>query len=199
MVGDAGLTRQMPPHRNDCEQRDSMHDEHRTAARTAGEATNISGASDSESRFSWPSLSAIRAEWLVLCSVVLASTGQLMIKLGLNHHASIAGGSLPLHGMVPTVCGLLVYALGTLLWIEAVRKRDISYLYPLSAINYTLVALGGMFFLGEVVSSARWAGIVVITLGVGLMMSSRDGASESDREKAAWDTLQQNVEQKVTQ
>ncbi len=141
-------------------------------------------------------LSSLPAEWLVLASVALASAGQLMIKLGLNHHAS--AGSAPLHGMLPTLCGLLVYALGTLLWIEAVRKRDISYLYPLSAINYTLVALGGMLFLGEAVSAGRWIGIAVITLGVGLMVSSRDEVSQPAGEPAAWETLQPEIEQKVT-
>ncbi|MGI8770905.1 MAG: hypothetical protein ACR2JE_05675 [Acidobacteriaceae bacterium] len=143
-------------------------------------------------------MSSIRAEWLVLGSVALASTGQLMIKLGLNHHASITNHFRALHGMLPTLGGLMIYALGTLLWIEAVRKRDISYLYPLSAINYTLVALGGMFFLGETVSSARWVGIAVITLGVGLMVSSRDEVSQPGQEETVWGKLQQNAEQKVT-
>lgn len=188
-----------------------MHLEHRVRSTTSRQAAAISGMANygmdesglcdsglgtsrstksgsDESRscvsraFPGVRISAVRAEWLVLGSVALASTGQLLIKLGLNRHVSV-GGSLPLRGILPTLGGLLIYALGTLLWIEAVRKRDISYLYPLSAVNYTLVALGGMLFLGEAVSSARWAGIAVITLGVGLMMSSRDEASHADPDK----------------
>jgi drug/metabolite transporter (DMT)-like permease len=118
--------------------------------------------------------SGIRAEWLVLGSVLLAATGQLMIKMGLNHHLSAAGGPLLTRSLGAIASGLMVYGLGTLLWIEAVRKRDISYLYPLSAINYTLVALGGMFFLGEGVSKMRWMGIAIISMGVALMMSPHD-------------------------
>ncbi len=118
--------------------------------------------------------SGLRAEWLVLGSVLLASSGQLTIKLGLNRHtgAAVSFGSLHISWLV--LLGLAVYAMGTVLWIQAVAKRDISYVYPMSALTYTLVALGGSLLLGETVGWDRWAGIAVMSLGVGLLMGSRD-------------------------
>lgn len=120
----------------------------------------------------------LRAEWLVLGSVLLASTGQLTIKSGLNH-GDVAGlrvGSL--HLGWPVLLGLLIYGLGTVLWIQAVSKRNISYLYPLSAFNYTLVALGGTLFLGERFGWDRWLGIAVMSLGVALLVASQDAVQQ---------------------
>jgi drug/metabolite transporter (DMT)-like permease len=46
---------------------------------------------------------------------------------------------------------------------------DFSFVLPASAAAYALVPLLGHFFLGEEVSLVRWTGVVLITLGVGLV------------------------------
>lgn len=46
---------------------------------------------------------------------------------------------------------------------------DFSFVLPASAAAYAVVPLLGHFFLGEPVSTVRWAGVVMITLGVGLV------------------------------
>jgi len=46
---------------------------------------------------------------------------------------------------------------------------DFSFVLPASAAAYALVPLLGHFFLGEPVSPLRWAGVVMITLGVALV------------------------------
>ncbi len=115
----------------------------------------------------------MRAEWLVAASVVFASAGQLTLKRGL------AADALSFHGLpVLLLVGLLTYALGTLLWTQAVARDEISYLYPLSAINYVLVAVGGSVLLGEGVHWDRWAGIVVMTAGIGVLLHSSKGERE---------------------
>ena len=43
---------------------------------------------------------------------------------------------------------------------------DYSYVQPASSFAYGIVALLGHFMLGEVISPLRWAGILVICLGV---------------------------------
>ncbi len=113
----------------------------------------------------------IRAEWCALGSVLLASAGQLMIKFGLNRHA--VDPALP--AAWPAALGLCIYGAGTLLWIAAVSRAAISYLFPFGALSYALVALGGAALLGERVSPGRWAGIAILTLGVGLLFGSREG------------------------
>ncbi len=112
---------------------------------------------------------AVRAEWLALGSVLLASAGQLLIKHGLNRHAADPAALL---AAWPAALGLLVYGLGTVLWIAAVSRAAIGYLFPLSALSYALVALGGAALLGERVSPGRWAGIAILSLGVALLVGS---------------------------
>jgi drug/metabolite transporter (DMT)-like permease len=46
---------------------------------------------------------------------------------------------------------------------------DFSFVLPASAAAYAVVPLLGHFFLGEPVSTVRWTGVVMITLGVGLV------------------------------
>jgi drug/metabolite transporter (DMT)-like permease len=43
---------------------------------------------------------------------------------------------------------------------------DFSFVQPASSFAYAMVALLGHFLLGEVVSTTRWIGIVIICLGV---------------------------------
>lgn len=112
-------------------------------------------------------------------SVMCAAMGHLLIKYGLNAAASTTAAALPLgarlmhFAMNPALLlGLLVYGTGTAMWIFAVARREISYLYPLTALNYLVIALGGKVLFGELVSPGRWAGISVVVVGVILMQWS---------------------------
>lgn len=117
-----------------------------------------------------------QAEWAVFGSILFAVVGHLLIKFGLN---AVAKTAVLNEGLVqrllryllqPAVLlGLGIYAIGTLLWVFAVSKREISYLFPLSAMNYVLVAIGGMVLFGEGIPSSRWVGIAVVVAGVVLM------------------------------
>jgi drug/metabolite transporter (DMT)-like permease len=123
------------------------------------------------------------AELAVLGSILFAAAGHLLIKSGLN---TLKASGLPF-GVVPRVMsyllhpavmgGLAIYGIGTVLWILAVSKREISYLFPLSALNYVVVALGGKWLFGESIPRVRWLGILVVFAGVWLMQ--RWGAGES--------------------
>jgi uncharacterized membrane protein len=46
---------------------------------------------------------------------------------------------------------------------------DLSYVLPVTAIGYVLVALVGKFFLHEEITLGRWLGIALITAGVALV------------------------------
>jgi len=124
------------------------------------------------------------ADLSVFGSVLLAALGHLMIKAGLNG----AAGSVAVQGSIierlgayfsqPYVLlGLTVYGVGTALWVFAVSKREISYVFPITALNYVLVTLGGKFLFAEAIPLKRWIGIAVVIVGVGLMQSAgREGS-----------------------
>jgi len=125
-------------------------------------------------------LGSIALPWQLaaLGAILLASTGHLIIKLGLviaGHTVSSVSGLERIVGTLfqPAVIGgLAIYGVGTLLWISAVARRNISFLYPLTALNYVIVSVGGKLWFGETISPARWTGIGIVVLGVALLQLS---------------------------
>lgn len=118
-----------------------------------------------------------------LGAVVLASAGHLLIKLGLTGIANGAASSLLMRiahflSQPWVLAGLAIYALGTALWIYAVSHRHISFLFPLTALTYAIVAVGGKVMFGEVISAGRWLGIGVVVIGVAMLqLSDREAKS----------------------
>ncbi|HJN56967.1 MAG TPA: EamA family transporter [Candidatus Woesearchaeota archaeon] len=62
--------------------------------------------------------------------------------------------------------GVFLYAMGTILFIPALKGGDLSILYPFVALNYIWVSLLSVKFLGEKMNSMKWIGILLIILGV---------------------------------
>ncbi|MDP6547623.1 MAG: EamA family transporter [Candidatus Woesearchaeota archaeon] len=62
--------------------------------------------------------------------------------------------------------GIFLYALGTVLFIPALKGGDLSILYPFVALAYVWVSLLSVKFLGEKMNSMKWIGILLIILGV---------------------------------
>jgi drug/metabolite transporter (DMT)-like permease len=63
--------------------------------------------------------------------------------------------------------GLLIVDVLALLAMLSLEK--VSFVIPMTALNYVVGALGGKFFLGERVGPARWAGISLVCMGVALV------------------------------
>ena len=109
-----------------------------------------------------------------MASILLGAVAQLLLKGAIvqwnARHGAPSGLLRPLAGVI---LGLVVYATGTLFWWRAVSRASISYLYPLSACSYALVAFGGRVFFGELISPGRWMGIGVICVGVALLALSQ--------------------------
>ncbi|MBI1936062.1 EamA family transporter [Candidatus Woesearchaeota archaeon] len=65
--------------------------------------------------------------------------------------------------------GVSLYALGTLLFIPALKGGDLSVLYPFVSVAYIWVSLLSVKFLGEKMNKLKWAGIALIIVGVSLI------------------------------
>jgi drug/metabolite transporter (DMT)-like permease len=117
----------------------------------------------------------LRQWWVAFsASSLFVVSGHLLIKLGLSAGALTASGpawTRVLHcALQPEVAGgLLVYFLGSLCWMVAVAQREISFLYPLSSINYVLVVFASSMFFHESPSLRRLSGVALIVLGMVLM------------------------------
>jgi uncharacterized membrane protein len=57
--------------------------------------------------------------------------------------------------------------------MAAVAQADLSLLYPLTSLNYVLIALLSYLVFGERISIARGSGIALIALGMILLTRSR--------------------------
>ena len=62
--------------------------------------------------------------------------------------------------------GILVLVLWIISDLALLSRADLSFVLPVTASAYVLVALGGHFFLHDHISWQRWIGILLITGGV---------------------------------
>jgi drug/metabolite transporter (DMT)-like permease len=67
--------------------------------------------------------------------------------------------------------GLMTLAFFALLGILSVE--NVSFVVPVTALSYVAGGIGGMLFLGERLNRSRWAGILLVCLGVGLVILGR--------------------------
>lgn len=62
--------------------------------------------------------------------------------------------------------GVVLNALGTIIYIPALKGGDLSVLYPFVAFSYIWVSLLSVKFLGEKMNKFKWMGIGLIIIGV---------------------------------
>lgn len=109
---------------------------------------------------------------LVLLSVGMAVTGQLLLKVGA--HTPVHGLDDLLRNLLrpATVAALILSAGAALLWITVLSRSPLSYAYPLLGLGYAVVVLLSALMLGEQVSLQRWLGVVLIVLGFVVVAAS---------------------------
>jgi len=108
--------------------------------------------------------------WICATVVVLSNVfGNFFLKKGMP-------AELPTPWSYITVLFQPWVALGVVLLILWMMSRmtllswaDLSYVLPVTAIGYVLVALLGRIFLQEQIHLKRWAGIALIVAGVALV------------------------------
>jgi multidrug transporter EmrE-like cation transporter len=112
--------------------------------------------------------------YMVLLAVMLgASLGDTLLGIGMKrmgpvsvHHLS----SLLLALRIPSVLlGIAVLSGFFASYLTALSWADLSFVLPATSFGNVVVALLAKFWLHEYISPARWAGIVLITIGVGFV------------------------------
>lgn len=116
----------------------------------------------------------VKSLLLVLLSITIGVTGQLCLKLGMGHVGRVGADDLaqPLQflirllGQPLVVVALPLYAVGFLVWAIVLSRLNLSSAYPLLAVTYVLTPLAAQLILNEHISAVRWAGMVVVFVGV---------------------------------
>jgi drug/metabolite transporter (DMT)-like permease len=65
--------------------------------------------------------------------------------------------------------GVAMMALAFFSLLAVLSIENVSFVVPVTALNYAAGALGGKFFLGERVTPRRWAGVLLVCIGVTLV------------------------------
>ena len=120
---------------------------------------------------------------LILVSVMLGSTGQVLFKLGMQTFGQVSAANvwaqLVRIMLVPYIpLGFLCFGVSSILWLVVISKLELSYAYPMVSLGYVFVILASWLLLDETLSLPRIAGIVLICVGVAFLKkySSSDGS-----------------------
>ncbi len=105
--------------------------------------------------------------------VIFGACGDVALSRGMK-----AVGALSLDRWAEVISAIFTpwVGLGILLllgffvsYLTALSFADLTYVLPATAVGYILMALLAKFFLHESISPYRWAGIVLIAVGVGFV------------------------------
>lgn len=106
---------------------------------------------------------------IMLFAVVSVSIGETLLAKGMKASASVTGSAwVQFLGVLNryTLTGSTLMALFFWLYAYSLRRADLSFVLPITAISYLLGALLSKYYLGETVTLTRWVGVLIITLGV---------------------------------
>ena len=116
---------------------------------------------------------------LIVFGVLLNAAAQLALKQGMRNigyfdfRLETCGRVLLAVAASPYIlAGLACYIFSVAVWLLVLSRVDVSYAYPLLSIGYIVTAFAGWLFFDESVGVTRWAGIIVICVGVWLITRS---------------------------
>jgi len=114
----------------------------------------------------------------VIAPIFLAVIGELIIKSSVNKlHFTISIKSLSILFTSPEILiGVGTILLAGCLWLVAMSRYELSFIYPFLCLNYILIIFGSAIFLNETIPPNRY--IALIFIMTGLIIISRSPHSE---------------------
>jgi drug/metabolite transporter (DMT)-like permease len=120
---------------------------------------------------------------VMLIAVTAGTIGDLLLARGMKELGDLSAMNLKgifnvaLQALTSPklVFGTCMLAVFFFLWLAVLSWEDLSVALPMQALNYILVAFLSQYFLHEMVSPLRWAGTVLVAIGV-IMITKSGGA-----------------------
>lgn len=103
---------------------------------------------------------------LIISTVFLLSTGQILFKLASDDIVLSFAGIVPSLMSVKLVIAFSVYAIATLLWLISLKGVPLRVAYPFVAMAFFIVPTMAHFLLGEDISWNTYLGAGIIAVGV---------------------------------
>lgn len=115
---------------------------------------------------------------LVLFSVIAASSGQLMLKHGMQlatARSHTSGRSLALAAATTpwVLLGLAIFAISAVAWLGALSRVPLSLAYPFNALGYIVILTASIVVLHERANLMTWAGTVLVVSGLIIVVLSK--------------------------
>jgi drug/metabolite transporter (DMT)-like permease len=123
---------------------------------------------------------------LILMMIIFGPSGDVLLGKGMKRVGGLQSWEpaqiLHFFGRA-FASGFVWLGIGSLLtffvaYLLVLSWADYSYVQPASALAYGVVALLSYFALGEVIKPLRWAGVIVICLGVFIVGHTHPNSTE---------------------
>lgn len=109
----------------------------------------------------------------ILLSVLASAIGQLLLKKGMNSMGEVTLSFTHLPSIIWQMAtnlnvfiGLAIYLAGTVFWLAALSRVDLSFAYPFAGINYIVMLVASWWMFDEKITLSRVIGSFVIAFGV---------------------------------
>jgi drug/metabolite transporter (DMT)-like permease len=108
---------------------------------------------------------------LILSSVSLSAVAQILFKFGVEsvkrtqNQTGVVNLAWAL--ISPGVIGgLVLYGVGTILWLGVLSRVDVSQAYPFVGVGFVLTAILGAWIFGDVLTAQRCIGMLIVVVGI---------------------------------
>jgi drug/metabolite transporter (DMT)-like permease len=115
----------------------------------------------------------------ILISVMAGAIGQIMLKKGMTSMGPLTLSLDQLFNILwrvgtnpYVVIGLAIYVTGTVFWLAALSRVDLSYAYPFASLSYAVMLVAAWQLFNEDITPFRLLGTLVVCLGVFLISRS---------------------------
>jgi drug/metabolite transporter (DMT)-like permease len=111
----------------------------------------------------------------MLIVTTVGAVGQILLKIGMSQadkHPTLLGIVKIMLSEPRVFCGLILFALNTILYLRVLQNYPLSLVYPMIAFSYVVVTFLSWLMLGEQIPPLRILGLLVIICGVLLLALS---------------------------
>ncbi|MGQ9919793.1 MAG: EamA family transporter [Desulfobacca sp.] len=117
---------------------------------------------------------------LLTVAILLVSVGDMLLAQGMKKIGAVTSYSpadlfktgIQIFSNPLIIVGIIFLSGFFFLWLALLSWCDLSFVLPLTALSYVFTAVLAIIFLGETVSPLRWAGTILICVGVALVTKS---------------------------
>jgi drug/metabolite transporter (DMT)-like permease len=120
---------------------------------------------------------------VLLIGLTFEAIGVVMLKQGINQIGSMGKASVgevarivKVGGTNPSILGGVFFEalfFGCLLYLMS--QADVSFVWPMTALSFVFTTVAARMVLHEMISPARWAGVLLIVTGAFLISWSEGG------------------------